>query len=123
MTPVRIHAAFFPAHKESLIAAADWVLIELRLSVKVITLTLVFRLQDEPGCRHLLARGLNELAVSSFVREEIPDKLKAGAGARSSQLSACCLRGGDQYERAPATFWSRRWRNAAERSLRSMSLS
>lgn len=47
MTPVRNQAAFSQLTKKRLIAAADWVLIELRLSVKVVKPDLVFCLQDE----------------------------------------------------------------------------
>ncbi|KAK1904141.1 tRNA pseudouridine synthase A, partial [Dissostichus eleginoides] len=51
-----------PAHKEHLIAAADWVLIELRLSVKVIRLRFIFHLWDEQSRPAYFTRRLNELA-------------------------------------------------------------
>lgn len=46
MTPVRIHTPSPRLTKSELIAAADWVLIELRLSVKVIRLRFIFRLGE-----------------------------------------------------------------------------
>lgn len=52
--------------------------------MKVIKLRFVSCLQDERSRLHRRASGLNELAMSSFVRGKIPDKLKAAVLEGSS---------------------------------------
>lgn len=59
-------------------AAADWVLIELWLSVKVIRHRFVFQRWDKQSRPPHSSSRLNEVAVSSFIRLKIPDK----AGSR-----------------------------------------